>query len=164
MKSFMLSATLILLSFVLYQALVVVPREKMELERFDKKIKEQELHEKKQEYLREYNDCKRTASVHYSLSWLRQCDSIAKLPPECKNILDEEYPWKAYYLYYSYLDGNFDEHVKMGYFQYSAFIEHLGKCTCKTLPKQIADSIDFDQKKSKGECLNEFETMTKLLP
>ena len=163
MKFFLVTFAILSFSFVLYQAFVVVPIKKIELQETNKKNQEDITTQKKEELLREYEQCKDHSTIKANLEWLKQCDSITPLKEDCKKIITGDYPWDLHYLAHRYPEDDDSPSSRQKFKEYSAFRTKFSECNCETLPINIADDINNLVKEEKSNCLKEFEAKSKIL-
>ncbi len=136
----------LLLTLVLYQAFIIAPQANL-----------------KKALLNEYEDCKISNAAQNSINWLRQCDSIKATSKECKKILNDDYPWEWHHQYHAYTEGYESEQNKNGFSKYSEFNSKVSNCSCKTLPKKIADTVNNSLKENNENCLKELEIKSRVL-
>lgn len=129
-----------------------------------KQVQQQNIKDQKDTFYREYEGCKESSSQEYSFNWLRRCNIVKPLSKECAAILKSGIPWKEYYLYRAFLKSpSISDVEKDGFNKYVAFREQVDGCSCETLPKFVADSLNNELDKAVKSCEREFDVKLKTL-
>lgn len=142
MKNLVILIFAIILSLLLYESLVVSPRNVLK---------------------EEYAVCKYKSHIQFQQSWLNRCHNDKPLDKECLKILEQDYPWEWFGHYKAHIKDKYSEETLDDYNKYKEYSEKIASCMCKTLPAPVAEKIKKEKKERNETCLKEFEIMSNAL-
>ena len=102
--------------------------------------------------------------MKYSFNWFLLCKDKKSNTKDCDKLRNDGFPWDDYYQLAEPEDYNKPpEERKEVYDRFQAFSASLKDCSCPTLPKLAADSVEDTMEKDTELCQKEFELKLKTL-